>query len=334
MIHSHHRHFAQPGLIALLTFALFTGIGSRSGVAAGGPRAEARRHFERGAQAYREARYPEAIDAFLAAFRLDPDPGLVFNVGQAWEKLGNVANALRSYREYLRLSPRADDRPTVEASVRNLEARLRERGVQQVSVYSSPAGADVVLDGRALGRTPWTGEIAPGRHALVLRLAGHGEARKEFVLRPDRAMDLDVDLSSPVLPGDAATRTRVPPLLGSGAGPAKRRAANRRVRPWTATLLASSVALLGSSLGCELARRGSESAARDAATQIEFRARYDEAVVRQTASRALLGAGLAAAVTSAVLLYLDLRPRRGRERPTATLGCGPTGCSFTFTHAF
>jgi len=41
---------------------------------------------------------------------------------QAWEKSGDVPNALRSYREYLRLLPGASDRATVEASIKNLEA--------------------------------------------------------------------------------------------------------------------------------------------------------------------------------------------------------------------
>ena len=42
------------------------------------------------AQAYREARYKDAIDLFLQANRLDPHPELIYNVGQAYEKLGDV----------------------------------------------------------------------------------------------------------------------------------------------------------------------------------------------------------------------------------------------------
>src|SRR5436190_615806 len=81
--------------------------------------ADAQVKFKAGATAYREARYKEAIDLFLAANRLDPHPELIFNVGQAFEKLGDVPNALRSYREYLRKLPDAGDRATVEASIRN-----------------------------------------------------------------------------------------------------------------------------------------------------------------------------------------------------------------------
>src|SRR5579863_9763424 len=97
---------------------------------------QAKQRFASGAQAYREARYRDAIDLFLQANKLDPHAELIFNVGQAYEKLGDVPSALRSYREYLRLSPGATDRATVEASIRNLETRLRDKGVQQVSVFS------------------------------------------------------------------------------------------------------------------------------------------------------------------------------------------------------
>ncbi len=175
--------------------------------------AQAKQRFARGAQAYREARYQDAIDLFREANRLDPHPDLVFNTGQAYEKLGDVGNALRSYREYLRLAPAASDRATVEASIKNLEARLRARGVQQVSIFSTPAGASLVLDERGVGQTPWTGEIAPGRHVAVLRASGYPDTAKAFVLVPEHAMDLDIALilAAPVAPAGRTPEEAPPP---------------------------------------------------------------------------------------------------------------------------
>jgi hypothetical protein len=145
--------------------------------------AKAKQRFTAAAQAYRDAHYKDAIDLFLEANRLDPHADLTYNVGQAYEKLGDVANALRSYREYLRIAPGATDRGTVETSIRNLETRLqRERGLQQVSVFSTPAGATLVLDGKPVGATPCTFEIAPGGHVAVLRATGYPDMVKEFVL--------------------------------------------------------------------------------------------------------------------------------------------------------
>ena len=185
----------------LLSLVAFIALAPAAAQADSDVVARAKERFAAGAQAYREARYKDAIDLFLQANKIEPHPELVFNVGQAYEKLADVPNALRSYREYLRLSPGAHDRATVEASIRNLEARLREKGVQQVSVFSSPAGASVLLDQRRVGDTPWTGEIAPGRHVVMLRATGFPDTAKEFLLtgsgrwistsrsRPERASE-------------------------------------------------------------------------------------------------------------------------------------------------
>jgi len=269
-------------------------------------KAKARAHFESGSQAYREARYQDSIDAFVAAFQLDPDPALVFNTGQAWEKLGNVPNALRAYREYLRLAADAPDRAIVETIIRNLEARLREKGVQQVSVYTSPAGAELTIDGMPHGPTPWTGEIAAGRHQVVLRMAGHGETRKEFMLSPERAMDLDIDLSAVAATGGAATRTsaEVTPAVLVEAAPAPERP--HPIHWWTYGALGAGAALVAGSGGFELARRSAESAAQNEPTQIQYKELYDQAQFHQFAARVLLGSSAVAAVVGGVLLFFDL----------------------------
>ncbi|MBI5477304.1 MAG: tetratricopeptide repeat protein [Deltaproteobacteria bacterium] len=321
--------FTATVLPALVLLALATWPAT----AAADQRDQARAHFERGSQAYREARYQDAIDAFLEAYRLDPDPVLVFNVGQAWEKLGNVPNALRSYREYLRLAPRAEDRRTVEASIRNLEARLREKGVQQVSIYSTPAGAEVIIDGKRVGQTPWTAEIAPGRHEAVLRLGSSGVVRKEFMLQPDRAMDIDVDMAKGGAGGGAATRTTAAGPRAGGPGE-DAPPAPRRVRIWTWATLALSAGLLGGSLGLELARRSAVGDAKSATTQIRYQELVDSANSRQLGARVLLGTGLAVAAVGGVLLYLDLRTRKEAAAPALALGCGRDGCGFVLTRSF
>jgi tetratricopeptide (TPR) repeat protein len=311
----------RGGRLLLAALVLAAGLAPAAAAADEDPRARA--HFERGAQAYREARYREAIDAFLAAFRLDRDPGLIFNVGQAWEKLGNVREALAAYRDYLRLAPRADDRAAVLASIRNLEGRLRERGVQQVSIFSSPPGAAVAIDERAVGATPWTGELSPGRHVAVLRLAGHVEARKEFVLGADRAIDLDVGLESVAV---AAQRT-------PASAPVEPPAAPARLRLWTWGTMGLSVALLGGALGFELARRSSAAAAGRETVQLRYQALVDEANSRQTGARVLCATGLAAAATTGVLAWLDRR--RGAAEPrTATIACDGRGCALTLAGSF
>ena len=62
-------------------------------------KARARLLFDKGVTAYREGRFYDAVDIFLETNRLYPDPKLSFNVGKAFEGMGNQAGALRYYRE-------------------------------------------------------------------------------------------------------------------------------------------------------------------------------------------------------------------------------------------
>lgn len=297
--------------------------------------ADAQKKFKAGAAAYREARYKEAIDLFLQANQLDPHPELIFNVGQAFEKLGDVPNALRAYRDYLRLAPGAEDRATVEKSIKNLEQRLRERGVQQVSVFSKPVGARVFLDGAEIGSTPLTFETRPGTHTVVLKSVGFPDATKEFLLAEDRAMDIDVTLSAGA-PAPTATASAGPaPLPTATAAP--RPDVERgigMVKPWTWAAFGVGVLGLGVAGGLEAARAGAESAARDEPTQIGAKQQYDAMVSHQTGARVMLGIGAAGIAAGALLLVLDLRakpapqaPAQGAfSRPSIGLGCGAARC--------
>ncbi len=300
--------------------------------AAGDATSRAKERFAAGAQAYREARYKDAIDLFLEANKLDPHAELIFNVGQAYEKLGDVPNALRSYREYLRLQPGAQDRPTVEASIRNLEARLREKGVQQVSVFSTPAGAAVFLDQKDVGATPWTGEISPGRHVVVLKASGFPDTAKEFILTADRAMDLDVTLG---VSGSSA----VP--IGPGDGPKDKPPVEppppdepRHVRPWTWAVLGVGVGSLGAALGLEVARKSAENAARADNTQVGFSDKYDQMTTRQTAARVMVGVGAGLVVVGGVLLVVDLRKPSAPSQQKVGFGCFQGACGALASGSF
>ncbi len=295
---------------------------------------EARKYFEQGAVAYEEARYEEAIDHFLRAYAIDPQPVLVYNAAQGYERLGDVPNALRSYRDYLRLAPRADDRATVETRVGNLERRLRDKGVQQVSVFSAPAGASVEIDGKKVGTTPWTGELPPGRHVAVLRLDGHRDVQKDFHLGPDRAVDLDLALvpGAPLSP--AKHSDSVPPAPPAGTPSARADSSEgARVSPLTWVALGVGAVGLGGALGFEFARRGAEDDAESATTQLGHQERHDAMEGHQTVARVLLGVGAVGLAAGGVLLYLDLGGK-GDRSTTATFGCGAAQCGFSARGAF
>jgi tetratricopeptide (TPR) repeat protein len=158
------------------------------------PAEDARARFTSGAAAFAEGRYKDAIDFFLDANRIAPNPAFSYNIGLAYEQLGDAADALRYYRDYLRRLPEASDRLEVEARVVQAENKLAARGVQQVTVLSVPEGATVSVDGRPLGVTPWTGEMEPGTHATSVQMRGYRDANRSFILPADHALEVFVEL--------------------------------------------------------------------------------------------------------------------------------------------
>jgi hypothetical protein len=250
----------------------------------------------------------------------------LYNAAQAYERLGDVRNALLSYRDYLRQHPADDDRSFVEVRIKNLERRLRDQGVQQMSILSTPPGASVLVDGAVVGTTPWTGEARSGRHAVVLKLDGYGNVERELLLT-DRSVDVDVALTPIGAPTTAAAPVLAP--LSPAPRPIQNEAPTglRAIRPWTWTALGVGVAGLGGSLVFEAMRRSAESDAEGAPTQIAYHDAYQTMTGRQTAARVLLGVGIAGAATGGVLLYFDLSRKHGEgSSPRVGTSVGPNRC--------
>jgi tetratricopeptide (TPR) repeat protein len=186
------------------------------GARAAQDKARAMAKFEEGSRAFDQKRFKDAIDLFLEADLIIQHPAFAYNASLAYEAMGDVAAALKWAREYLYRSPAADDKAQVEASIKRFELRLREKGVQQVTVRSTPAGATVLVDGAPVGVTPWTGEIAPGAHALELRRRGSADKTQSFEVAPDRALLVELTLEAKSeAPGPTAPTS--PPVASAAA---------------------------------------------------------------------------------------------------------------------
>jgi len=256
-----------------------------------GPEAEAkdraRTLFVQGVAAYRAGRYYEAVEIFLETQRIYPDTQLCFNVARAYENLGNVGAALRYYRDYLRQADRPSDGEEVRERVRKLSQQLALRGVQQLTVLSQPEAATVLLDGRPVGITPWTGETYPGKHRLALTLDGHAEQDQVIEVEGYAARDVSVVL----LPRLPIAPKAAPPVAASTPRSAG-------VSLATLVTLGAGVALLGTAVAAEAASK-------------------DAGMSRATAFFA--GSGLGVSAASGVMLYFDLSPRVKAATPSKDL---------------
>ena len=292
-------------------------------------RERAKLEFKRGSELFNAGQYQKAVTAFMAADRLAPSAALSFNIALAYEKLADTSGALRWYRDYLRRSPRAPNAAAVQARVNELSNKLSRGGLQQLTVISTPGGATVMIDGRAVGVTPFTGDLALGPHRLQLDLPGYREPGRDISLLPNVPQDLNVAMAAVPAVSNAAkpANNAVPsPLDHDGT---------RRfgIVPWL--VAGGGVVGLGSALGFELARRSQEDAADRASNQIEFKAQTDKMNRHQTTARVLGGVGGTLLVTGTVMLLLNERTNeRAPAAPRMGLNCTFTGCTASATGSF
>lgn len=251
-----------------------------------GPEAEAKERarllFNQGVAAYRDGKFYEAVAIFLQTQRVYPDTQLCFNIARAYENLGNGSAALRYYRDYLRQADRPSDGEDVKERVRKLSQQIAQRGVQQLTVLSQPESATVLLDGRPVGITPWTGETYPGKHRLALSLEGH--AGQEQVIEVDAYEARDVPLV--LLPVPRLTVAPAPAMVIKQKQPG--------VSVETLITLGTGLVLLGTAIAAEAAS--------------------DQAGMSRTTAF-LAGAGLGVSGVGGVMLYFDLAPRATTSKP-------------------
>jgi tetratricopeptide (TPR) repeat protein len=287
---------------------------------------QARKHYEDGAAAFDAGQYHEAVAQFQAADALAPRAPLSFNIARAYELASDPAGALKYYREYLRREPAASNVDVVRGRIGELESVLAGRGVQQLTVFSRPPGAFLSVDGQPSGVTPWTGELAPGKHRLVLTREGYSSVARDYELEPKHASELEVPLAIAPPSSPSAPLPRPAPT----AAPA-RHTGVFDFGPWPWVVLGAGGATLLASGGMELARHGAEHDAKQAATQIAYNDAYQREQGRQTAARVLVGVGGALVLAGGALLVIEYMPHKEARVAAA---CDGTGCTGVLTGSF
>lgn len=124
-------------------------------------RTQAAERFAAAQAAERKSDWRTAISEYEKAYRLEPHPVVLFNIGNNFEKLGENRNAARYFLLYLEDSPNADDQDEVLARVKNL------REAESVVRFTSrQRGATVFIDSKDMGTAPLELELAAGRYKV------------------------------------------------------------------------------------------------------------------------------------------------------------------------
>ncbi len=77
-------------------------------LAVGDNKAEAQKHLEVAAAAYKEKRWQDVLDALNKAYALDPRPEVHFSLGQVYVKMGRCPDAIVAYEQFIASKPGGD----------------------------------------------------------------------------------------------------------------------------------------------------------------------------------------------------------------------------------
>ncbi|WP_438027117.1 PEGA domain-containing protein [Sorangium sp. So ce233] len=176
--------------------------------------------YRHGLRLYSDKKYVEAEKELESAWELNPTFDVAYN-------LGNTKYQLKKHREaaqYLSFALRnwplvktvAKLKPTAEQ--RYAESRAQ---VGAVAVTVGVAGAEVLVDGKSVGREPLGGEVfvEPGEHQVEARQAGYAPASQTVTVAKGGKAEVKLALALAKSEGPtAAGRTTVGGGSATGAG--------------------------------------------------------------------------------------------------------------------
>ena len=110
--------------------------------------------FKHSDEAYKRGDFRGAVNDLEKAYSLEPVPVLLYNLGRAYEGLGETKKAIDAYERYLKAQPEAEDRGAIQQRLVTLHreaAREEERANNPpppppvVVVRSRPLGAGPIV---------------------------------------------------------------------------------------------------------------------------------------------------------------------------------------------
>ena len=118
-----------------------------------------------------QGKYQEAIELYREALEIIEHPDLMINLAKAELNLGEAKRAFSACSKALAsplLTPQA--REAASACISEAQAQMNQI---RAFISTYPSGAQLRLDGRSIGQSPWKGQLAPGRRQFDLELDGH-----------------------------------------------------------------------------------------------------------------------------------------------------------------
>jgi uncharacterized membrane protein len=340
---------------ALVLFTLFAQLSPSQA------KTEAQGLLTEGSALYERGDYAGALEKFTAAYAAYPSPKLMFNIGQADRDLSRPVEALEAFEKFL--AGAIDASPETIADARSSVTELREK-LGRIQIVCERTGAEVSIDGKSVGLTPVLSPMwaTPGRHQVTARHASAALALENVdvvagamqtvvlqlhalapavvaapVPKPEAVPEPEAIPKSEVPKPEAVPEPETTPsppssldLRASPAPDAARDLGWWLGRKWTWVAAGSTVLLAAGAISAGVAmQRKFSTLDGECGSSASPRTGCDENQIaavrsRQIAANVLWSLTGAAAVTTAVLFYIE-----GRPVSVVPLAAGAIGLSAT-----
>jgi hypothetical protein len=167
--------------------------------------AAAKERFQSGYEAAQHGQLQLAIKEFELAYALQPHYSVLYNLGQAYASAGKSVEAVETLTRYLELGG------TQIAQERARQVRdlidFHEGLLGEIELDVHPAGAEVWLDGKLIGKSPIAGRVraSGGSHGVAVALPGFVPAHASVSVTARAAEVVRITL----VPLEAAAELRV-----------------------------------------------------------------------------------------------------------------------------
>jgi hypothetical protein len=78
---------------------------------------------------------------------------------------------------------------------------VKDQRTSEVTVIATAPYAKVFVDGREMGKSPWTGELQVGEHEIKVTAPGYSDAFRPIVVHPEEAREIEMEMEIAGTPG-------------------------------------------------------------------------------------------------------------------------------------
>jgi tetratricopeptide (TPR) repeat protein len=276
---------------------------------------QARDHFRRGAELFKEGSFDAALAEFQRAYQIVPNYRVLYNIAQVQLERHDYAAAQTAFTEYLKQGDSeiaAERRSEVEEELRTLRTRVVE-----LTVTSNVDGAELSVDGVTVGKLPLIKPILVSTGVRRLSLQKPGFTRGERTVSVAGGERPVIEISLEPLRAAPASSTR--PAGEAPGAPAERSHTGVWIGVVTTGVLAGGAVTFGL-----LARHNNEQLDKELARFPGDGERIDSARSKVKLFAGLSdGAAGASLVAAAITLYAALSSSGAETPPKQAARFGP-----------